>query len=257
MLLPLLLVAPLACTLFEASPPSPVEEKEESPAARLPEPAATTEPTAERYAASHVVVAHVGAARVPDGVTRSEEEAHQRAVDIWRRLEEGESIEELAVRYSDGPSAPRKGRIGVYPPGTMMPEFEAAVAAVGEGQVTRPFKTAFGWHVARRDAVVEAEARHILVGWKGAVRSASRRSKEQARAVIERAAARLAAGEAFEVVAKEVGEDATAPRGGDLGVVARGQLIPSFDDALFALSAGEQSGIVETPYGFHLIERLR
>lgn len=246
----MLLVALLACS----GGPAP-DGAQLDPAARTPEPAAMSPATEDRYAASHVLIAYDGAAR--STARRSESEAKTRAIEIWQRLVGGEPLDELARRYSDGPSAPRGGSLGVYRPGTMMPEFEQAVAAVREGQYTRPFHTAFGWHVARRDPVVEARARHILVSWRGAVRSGQTRTKAAARAIIEQAEARLEAGERFEVVATEVGEDATAPRGGDLGVVAPGQLVPAFETALFELQAGQRSAIVETQYGFHLIERIR
>jgi hypothetical protein len=55
----------------------------------------------------------------------------------------------------------------------MVPEFEEAVAGVPVGQITTPFRTPFGWHVVRRDAVVEIGARHVLVAYAGAWRSAA------------------------------------------------------------------------------------
>lgn len=247
----MLIAALLACS----SGPSPDPSAQHGPELGVPEPAAMAPAGDGRYAASHVVIAHIGAAR--STATRSEADAKARAIEIWHRLTDGESLDELARRYSDGPSAPRGGAIGVYQAGTLMPEFEQAIAGVEVGEVTRPFHTAFGWHVARRDPVIEAEARHILVTWRGAERSNQRRSKAAARTLIEAAQARLRAGEPFGVVAREVGEDATAAQGGDLGIVAPGQLIPDFETVLFSLKPGEQSEIVETPYGFHLIERVK
>ena len=248
------LIGTLACS-GPLSPPTS-QPPAEDPATALPRAAATAEPTEERYAATHLLVSHVGAARAPAGVTRTEADAHTRAIELWRRLEGGESIEELARRYSDGPSAPRGGRLGVYRPGTMMPAFERAIAGIEIDALTRPFQSPFGWHVARRDAVREAHLRHILITWKGAVRSNQRRTKEQAQALITKAKQRLDEGVSFETVAKEMGEDATAPRGGDLGIVAPGQLIPAFEDVAFALSPGQRSDIIETPYGFHLVQRV-
>ena len=247
----LLLLA--SCAPSPPAPPPAVVPPEE----RVPEAAAQAEPTEAQYAASHVVIAWAGATRAPSGVTRTEDEAHQRAIDLWRRLEAGEELESLARRYSDGASAVRGGSVGVFVPGSMMPAFEAAVAAVEIGATTRPFRTAFGWHVARRDAVRQAEARHILVSWKGAMRSTRTRTRDQARVRIEEARQRLIGGEEFAVVARSMGEDATAPFGGELGMVAPGQLVPAFEDALFALSPGARSEVIETPYGFHLIERVR
>jgi peptidyl-prolyl cis-trans isomerase D len=58
----------------------------------------------------------------------------------------------------------------------------------------------------------------------------------------------------FEDIAKGESQDsASAVQGGSLGTVARGQFVPSFDSAAFALKPGEMSGAVRTPFGYHLI----
>ena len=116
-------------------------------------------------------------------------------------------------------------------------------------------KTPFGWHVVRRDAIQEATAAHILVSWKGAWRSKATISRDEARARIDAAAARINAGEPFADVAREVSDGPAAAVGGALGVVTPGQFLPPFEDALFALEPGQVSGVVETAYGFHLILR--
>jgi peptidyl-prolyl cis-trans isomerase SurA len=116
-------------------------------------------------------------------------------------------------------------------------------------------ETPFGIHLVRRDAVVQARASHIVVRWKGAWRSTQTRTKAEASARIGQAQQALDAGTPFEEVAKRYSDDSTAAIGGDLGWVAPGQLIPTFEDALFALAPGQRSAPVETPYGFHLISR--
>jgi hypothetical protein len=56
--------------------------------------------------------------------------------------------------------------------------------------------------------------------------------------------------------ANEENEDPVAKReGGSLGLIERGQMVPQFEEVAFALAPGELSGIVETPYGFHIIWR--
>jgi foldase protein PrsA len=77
-------------------------------------------------------------------------------------------------------------------------------------------------------------------------------------AACEAALARLNAGESFDKVATAVSIDkASAARGGDLDWVGRGTL-PSqqVEDAIFALQAGQRSGVVQTDYGYHIIEVL-
>jgi peptidyl-prolyl cis-trans isomerase D len=61
-------------------------------------------------------------------------------------------------------------------------------------------------------------------------------------------------GEDFAALAREHSDDQlSAAAGGDLGSLARGDLDPLFDQALFALAEGEVSDAVRTPFGFHVI----
>jgi len=79
-------------------------------------------------------------------------------------------------------------------------------------------------------------------------------AKEQALELMSAARAELEAGTPFEDVAREYSQDASASRGGDLGVVRRGTMVPEFEEALFSLGAGEVSGIVPSRFGFHIIK---
>ncbi|MBI2422427.1 MAG: peptidylprolyl isomerase [Candidatus Hydrogenedentes bacterium] len=72
-------------------------------------------------------------------------------------------------------------------------------------------------------------------------------------AVLERIRAiqaRLQAGESFEDVALHLSE--CPERGGDLGYISPGQMVQEFDDAAFALAPGENSGVFQTPFGYHI-----
>ncbi len=64
---------------------------------------------------------------------------------------------------------------------------------------------------------------------------------------------KLEAGEKFEELAKEYGTDGTKDNGGSLGTFGRGQMVKEFEDAVFALEAGELSDIVKTEFGYHII----
>jgi peptidyl-prolyl cis-trans isomerase D len=82
-------------------------------------------------------------------------------------------------------------------------------------------------------------------------------AEDGARAKAEAALQRIKGGADFGQVAREVSEDAaTASRGGELGLVAPGEVVPAFEKAAFALGAGEVSGPVRTPFGYHVIKVL-
>ena len=85
----------------------------------------------------------------------------------------------------------------------------------------------------------------------------SEENRAQARATIEQIRAELKAGADFATLAKQYSQDpGSAKAGGDLGFVPKGQLIPSFENAAYALGEGKISDIVETRYGYHLIQLL-
>lgn len=85
----------------------------------------------------------------------------------------------------------------------------------------------------------------------------SAESRANARARIEKVQAELSGGADFSALAKQYSQDpGSAPVGGDLGHVQRGELVQSFEDAAFALKEGKVSDIVETRYGFHIIQLI-
>ena len=67
---------------------------------------------------------------------------------------------------------------------------------------------------------------------------------------------KLADGMKFEDVAMKFSRCPSRKQGGDLGFFGRGRMVPSFDEAAFALKVGEISGPVRTQFGYHIIERI-
>jgi hypothetical protein len=71
----------------------------------------------------------------------------------------------------------------------------------------------------------------------------------------EAARARLAAGGPWSA-ANAMSDDTLArARGGDLGVLGRGETVRAFEDAAYGLAPGQLSAVTETPFGFHLLQR--
>lgn len=65
----------------------------------------------------------------------------------------------------------------------------------------------------------------------------------------------LKAGKDFAALATQYGEDGTKEKGGDLGWFGKGDMVPEFENAVFALKPGEMTKeLVETQYGYHIIK---
>ena len=92
----------------------------------------------------------------------------------------------------------------------------------------------------------EVQARHILIAGTDA----------DAKARAEKVLAELKAGADFAQLAKDNSADkSNADKGGDLGFFGRGTMVPEFDAAAFALAKpGDLSGLVQTKFGYHIIE---
>ncbi|MCB0350000.1 MAG: peptidylprolyl isomerase [Bdellovibrionales bacterium] len=66
---------------------------------------------------------------------------------------------------------------------------------------------------------------------------------------------KLADGSQFEELAQKFSKCPSGQRGGDLGEFGRGRMVPSFEDAAFALDVNQVSAPVKTQFGYHLIQR--
>jgi parvulin-like peptidyl-prolyl isomerase len=81
------------------------------------------------------------------------------------------------------------------------------------------------------------------------------RDEAQALARITEVKQKLDAGEDFAELARTYSDDTySAEKGGDLGWFGRGQMVPEFEEAAFALQPGQVSEPVKTVYGYHLIK---
>lgn len=108
-------------------------------------------------------------------------------------------------------------------------------------------------HIKEFESPHQVRAAHVLVR---VPETGGSEAEDKARAKVADVIRRAKAGGDFGKLAQEVSEDpGTAPRGGDLGLVSRGEVVPQFEQALFALKKGEVSPEpIRTPFGFHAIK---
>ena len=145
----------------------------------------------------------------PDAADTQIDQVRQRASEIVARARSGESFASLAeVNSDDKGSAKRGGELGVIRPGTMVKPFEDAVFVMGEGEISEPVRTQYGFHVIRLDRITESRVQSL----------------DQVRSEIEIEVRRLRAEERFNELAEILGStvfeqpDSLEPAADHLGV---------------------------------------
>ena len=109
---------------------------------------------AEEMSASHILIAYKGTLSAGEDVTRTRSEAQEFVKELKERIAEGESFEDLAKEFSDGPSGSEGGSLGTFGRGAMVPVFEQAAFVLSEGQISEPVETQFGFHLIRADSAL-------------------------------------------------------------------------------------------------------
>ena len=199
-------------------------------------------------------------ALIADGAKISEAEARQaweadrsrvRAGYLLVAVGGGEGLEatdaELDTYYKAHPAEftqPERRRVLA----AILPAASVPAPAVTDADIEAAYKA--------RQSQFEQPARtkvsHVLIKVPAVGGSAA---EDQAKARAETALARIRGGADFAQVAKETSEDpSTASRGGDLGLIAAGELVPEVDKAIQSLKPGELGGPIRSPFGFHVLK---
>lgn len=72
------------------------------------------------------------------------------ATDLIRKLEQGDRFEDLAAKFSKCPSRAKGGDLGEFGRGRMVEAFDTAAFELNVGQVSKPVRTRFGYHLILR-----------------------------------------------------------------------------------------------------------
>lgn len=179
------------------------------------------------------------------------------ALKVKGEIENGGDINELAVQYSEDPSAKaNKGDLGYFTGLQMVQPFEDAAYTLQPGQVSDPVLTNFGYHIIkvqdRRPNPGQVRVSHILVRFD----AADLTQEENARRKISDIYAEIQKENTiWEDIVKTYSEDpATSQRGGILPWFGVGSMIPEFEMGAFSLSeVGEVSPPLKTQYGYHIL----
>ena len=206
------------------------------------------------YNLSHVLV------RVPEQSPPDQVNARlKRAQEAQQRARKGENFAEIAATYSDAPDAAKGGEMGWRSAERLPEAIAAALLKMQVGEVSEILRSPAGFHILKlRDkrsagapaTVEQTKVRHILVRTNELVSEADAMRK------LANLRERVLQGADFAELARLNSDDGSAGRGGDLGWVQQGDLVPDFERVMNTLRPNEVSEPTKTPFGLHLIQVL-
>jgi len=142
-----------------------------------------------------------------------------------------------------------------------LPElYSKEIHAMQAGDIRGPLRAGNGFHIIKlveikggtgKHIVTKTKVRHILVKQDSGTTAAEAKKK------VYNLHQQLKSGKSFAVFAKKYSADlGNAGKGGDLGWVTDGQLVPEFEKAMNALKVKEISQPVKSVFGWHIIQVL-
>ena len=223
---------------------------------------------AREYRLAQILIA------LPEGASpRQVEEAKRKAEEVLAQLRQGADFGQMAIRTSASQQALEGGEIGWRSVEQLPTVFSTVAPRLKPGQTSDLIRSPSGFHIvkllevrggggeaqpsskppapAKQALVNQTHARHILLA------ISPQRSDDEARQQLEQLRQRIRGGEDFAELARTHSDDkASAERGGDLGWVSPGMLVPPFEQAMNALKPNEMSAPVKTQFGWHLVQVL-
>ena len=222
----------------------------------------------ERYKydlrASHILI------KLPkDPSPKDTLDAYNKIMKIRKSIVDGDkTFEEAAIEESEDPSAKdrpatkrrparkgNKGDLGYFTAFNMVYPFESAAYNLEEGELSKPIRTMYGYHLIKlkekRDAMGVATVAHIFLKSNNEENNDTVDKKEFAYEIYEK----LQNGEDFAKLAKEYSEDkGTAYNGGLLKPFSVNRIIPDFVEQVYKLKSGEYSEPFKSQWGWHIIK---
>jgi peptidyl-prolyl cis-trans isomerase SurA len=207
---------------------------------------------------SEVKASHILLNLKPEATPEDTARIYNRIIQIRNEILAGKKFGDAAVAYSEDPSAKvNNGSLGYFTALQMVYPFENAAYSTPVGQISKPIRTRFGYHLVyvedRRPARGEVEVSHIMI--RGADNDTKSRDK------IFEIYDQLKAGVSWDELCKQYSEDpGSKDNGGKLRPFGVGVMsgIPAFESTAFSLvNPGEISDPFRTQYGWHVMRLER
>ncbi|MEM7357686.1 MAG: peptidylprolyl isomerase [Pseudomonadota bacterium] len=180
------------------------------------------------------------------------------AQQVVNELRGGLSFQQAVLTYSEATDAQEGGLMGWRTADKLPEVFVDAIKTVPVGGVTDVLESANGLHILKlldmkgdREEIVQSNVRHILIA------STTQVAQAQAAKKLFNIRQRILEGEDFEALARIFSDDSvSAAKGGDLGWVSPGEMVPNFEKTYDQLPIGEISQPISTQYGMHILQVL-
>lgn len=202
----------------------------------------------------HILIATPRAA-APADVQKAKEKADKLIEDIKHGLD----FKQAALSASDDEQALKGGDLGWRKKSQIPSLFTDLVEKMKEGDVEGPIRSSSGFHVIKMlgvrksggRTITKTHVRHILI------KTTEVLTDDEARQKLLALRHRIENGDDFAMIARGNSDDkGSAIKGGDLGWVQPGALVPAFEDAMSKLAINQLSEPVQTQFGWHLIQVL-
>jgi peptidyl-prolyl cis-trans isomerase SurA len=194
--------------------------------------------------------------------------AYAKAIDVRKKILAGQDFGQLAIQYSEDPSAKEpsypkgyKGYLGYNLAFTFVYPYESAAYKTAVGQVSMPVRSKFGYHIIKvnekRVNPGEVRTAHIMIDAKDGIDAADSVAQRQLAFDIYKSL--KDGGDWNELCTKFSSDGRSAEKGGELQAFQLdGKLrVPAYEQAAFALkNVGDFSLPVKSPYGWHIIKLL-
>ncbi|MCB0430443.1 MAG: peptidylprolyl isomerase, partial [Flavobacteriales bacterium] len=186
--------------------------------------------------------------------------AYKKAMQLYQRISGGkETFDQVASSVAADPNGPIIREDMTFTALSLVYNFETAAYNANVGEVTKPVRTRFGYHVIlvreKRPALGQVKVAHILIS---VPKGAPKAVEDGAKMKIDEAYAKLKDGADFADLAREYSSDRnSAERGGNLPWFRTGRMVSEFEDATAKLAEiGDYSAPFRTNYGWHVIKLL-
>ena len=198
--------------------------------------------------------------KVPEGATPKQEESiRQKALGVLDQARKPDAdFEQLAVQYSEGPTAPKGGDVGFFKRGAMVKPFEEVAFNMKTGEISELVRTSFGFHIIKVEEIKEPVVQ-TFDDVKGKIET--RLKEEQANDVafeaVEDDMEEAIQGRALQEIAKARGvQYVESPYFKESGPVPGLEVVKNAASSAFSLEVNEVGPKLDTPEGYALIQLL-